>query len=558
MSNLKFEVEETPDTLCYRASCTDSTEDAQVFLLRAAAMNEYHVQTNYNLALIYQEWGNAEQAIIHFNMVRQYKDSRYHLGKLYRDNGNEWLGLAEWGAGSRDGCLKCQRELIEYYFGKIKIGVPDSGKTFKGCEINCIPEVITHARYNYMMGVYYLSIDSKQDAFESFSKSGTLDAKFMIWKYSLDTPVKNNQHLYEAAMAGHSESMFEHGKWLAETWDDFEVAVRLIIDSKFDGYQDCLFEIYKKHLTKKVVSLKQINEILPFHQIKELARIGEKTNLNQTNPDPDILKECAEQDLTSSKVRILIDMMCAGKNTTQQLEDLFQKLMFYVQMHDIDAIVQVAKCYNIGKGVEMDQEEATKWYRIAAEKGCRQAQNYLAWQLRTGATASRTDLEESKMWTNKCLELREGEKKVPYKDRYLRYLDRVDCLIKQIVEKEKKYKRKSSDQKEKDQFLSQATKLYNQAIEGDLEAAMLVGMVFGMTGMKDKNQEWFDKAVRSRESPPSKDDEINLDDNHLGERMEGMKLFSTPSSGKEKSKIDTDTKHIDEEEDFVDVVSGLD
>ncbi len=513
MTEIKYAVSETPDTLCYQASQAETDEDARVFLLKAAAMDPHHVQTNYNLALLYKKWGNTEQAMGHFNEVRLYQDSLYFLGKLYQSEGDNGMALCLWEDGSKNGCPKCQGELLEYHFKKVKINDPDSIEGFGKCKTNlCVPGVISQARMNYMMGIYYLVKKDIEGALRCFKMTECSDAKFMIWKNSMDNPVKNNQYRYEAAMAGHPEAMFEQGKWLIETGGDFTTAVQLIIDSRFPGYKDTLYDIYTKRLQERIAYLALIKDVLPPESIKALYRIGEKTNLKRLHPNPEFLEDCAEQGLTRSKIRIVINEINSGGCDTEKMKDLFQELIYYAHNHNVDAAVQVAKCYNSGKGVKMCQPQAEEWYRFAAEKGSREAQNMLAWWLRSGVEATRKDLEESKLWTNKCLELREGEKEVPEKEKYHKYLEHVDRLIKEIDEKEKEHKAallfKGPRRVGRDQFLFQAAKLYDRAVDGgpemcnpDPEAAMLVGMVFGMTGMKDKNQEWFDKALQTRESP---------------------------------------------------------
>ena len=170
----------------------------------------------------------------------------------------------------------------------------------------------------------------------------------------------------------------------------------------------------------------------------------------------------------------------------------------------MEAQLIVAKIYNIGEvEVEISQANAEKWYRIAAKAGSRVAQNQVAWWLRMGDEASIEELEESKRWSLMCLELRPEETHIPDEPMYLHHIKQVDLLIREAEVKAEAEKIRSIVEGPKrvglDEFLIQATTLFNQASDGvDPESSMLVGMVYGMTGMSSKSKEWFDEMMKQR------------------------------------------------------------
>lgn len=581
MEKVEYLVKETPDTLCYRASCAKDDHEAQKFLLQAFGMKPDHVQTNYNLGLLYRKWGNIDEAMIHFTKVETFSDSLYHIGKLYLANGDQARALEKWEQGSKRGCLKCRAELVEYHFSNIKIDDPSSVEGFRKCNVDgIVPKFISESRYNYIAGVFWLTIGDRKHAQIRLSGSDYAEAHFLIWKHYLETPKDNLNYLAAASAKGHPEAMFEYGKKLIGQVGDFEKGVGLIIDSKFDGYLDYLFEVYKNRLEKGLVSLKPIKTVLPYDKLKNLAEIGEKTNLKRERPDSAFLEECADYHLTKSKVRILINKMYSGNNTTAQQKELFQRLLRFASEGDLDAKLQVARCYNSGNGVKMDRKEAEAWYRNAAENGCRQAQQQLAWWLRSGDEPTMEQLKESRTWTERCLELRQDEREVPDKEKYLRILKKVDNMIQEIKENEEEHKAlilfKGPRREGRDEFLFQAARLFDQAEEGNLESAMLVGMVFGMTGMKDKNREWFDKAIQKKDDfPLSGPPEAGRTTTGGGQRCGEWESFPskitpkdsqfrTVGQGIRAGEMEKDSYpkaeklEEDDEEEFIDIASGLD
>lgn len=73
--------------------------------------------------------------------------------------------------------------------------------------------------------------------------------------------------------------------------------------------------------------------------------------------------------------------------------DSLAELRAMAKNGDASAPLQLAVMYDLGKGVEKDEAEAARWYRMAAERGNAVAQIYLGWSYCNGRGVAKDEAE---------------------------------------------------------------------------------------------------------------------------------------------------------------------
>ncbi len=91
------------------------------------------------------------------------------------------------------------------------------------------------------------------------------------------------------------------------------------------------------------------------------------------------------------------------KRTEDAKKEERNRLLDRAYSGDARAQYELAKCYSLGKGVEINHNSASKWLRTSAENGCQIAQVAMGNRFLAGKGVSK-DFEEAVSWFKKAAE----------------------------------------------------------------------------------------------------------------------------------------------------------